>query len=817
MCLIPPLWTELADFAPGGPRVPARLTTTRLTTQLNMFRVSYLLPLVLLVSVAAADDPPAAGQPATEQAAAQAGRDKSYREHVQPLLAKYCIDCHGGSEPESDLAFDTLAELAAAVGQKAAWLKAREYLRSELMPPKGEQQPAPDERKAIVAWIEAQFLGVDCTLARDPGRVTVRRLNRTEYNNTIRDLMGVDFHPADDFPADDVGYGFDHIGDVLSMPPILLEKYLTAAEEVVERAIYVHTPDKTPRQTFIAAKVEHSSGSPHGGKGCWGLSSTGEVFTEVSFPTQGEYVLRGRAFGDQAGNELPKMAFRLDGKEVFVADVAAKAGDPATYETKVTVEPGKKRFALAFTNDFYDPKNPDPNQRDRNLAIEWLEVQGPLDARPAELPESHQKIIFCQPTDGNAGECARKILERFVTRAYRRPARPQEIDRLAKFVEQAMAGGESFERGIQLAVEAVLISPHFLFRIESGRGGGRRGDSGPVQPISEFQLATRLSYFLWSTMPDDELFREATAGTLRKNVAAQVSRMLRDPKARALVDNFCTQWLEIRRLKEITPDAKRFPAFDDELREAMLTETKMFFASIIDEDRSVLDLIDADYTFLNERLAKHYGILRVTGPEFRRVPLADRDRGGVITQASVLTVTSNPTRTSPVKRGKWVLEQLLGAPVPPPPPGSGDLSEDEQVVLSGSVRQRTEQHRANPACASCHALMDPLGFGLENFDAVGAWRDRDGNFFVDASGELVDGRTFKGPQELKAILKTKKDEFARCFTEKMLTYALGRGLEPYDKCTVDDMVAGVAKDGYKFSVLIQQIVASDPFQKRRTK
>lgn len=775
-----------------------------------MVRVSYLLPLALLVSVAAADD-----QATADSAAAQASRDKTYREQVQPLLTKYCVDCHGGNEPESDLAFDKLAEPAAAVGQKDAWLKAREYLRSELMPPKGEEQPTPGQRKAMIAWIEAQFLGVDCTLARDPGRVTIRRLNRTEYNNTIRDLLGVDFHPADDFPADDVGYGFDHIGDVLSMPPILLEKYLAAAEEVVERAIYVHTPDKTPRQTFVAAQVGHNNGSPHGQNGCWGLSSTGEVFTDVSFPTKGEYVLRGRAFGDQAGDELPKMAFRLDGKEVHVADVAARAGDPATYETKLTVEPGQRRFALAFINDFYDPQNPDPNNRDRNLAIEWLEVQGPLDAPPPALPESHQQIIFCQPTDGNVRECVDKILERFVTRAYRRPARPQEVERLAKFVERTMAEGDRFERGIQLAVEAVLVSPHFLFRIEAGRGGGRRGEGGPVQPINEFQLATRLSYFLWSTMPDDELFREATAGTLRSNLPAQVGRMLRDPKSRALVDNFCTQWLEIRRLKSVTPDNKRFPAFDDELREAMLTETTLFFASVMDEDRSVLDLLDADYTFLNERLARHYGILRVTGPEFRRVQLTDRDRGGVLTQASVLTVTSNPTRTSPVKRGKWILEQLLGAPPPPPPPGAGELKDDEQVALTGSVRQRTEQHRANPACASCHALMDPLGFGLENFDAVGAWRDRDGAFFVDASGELVDGSKFKGPKELKAILKDKKDDFARCFTEKMLTYALGRGLEPYDKCAVDDIVAALAKDGYKFSTLIQQIVASDPFQKRR--
>ncbi|HJT32660.1 MAG TPA: DUF1592 domain-containing protein [Pirellulales bacterium] len=781
-----------------------------------MFRVRYLPLLLLLVSVASADEQPTGNQRTAEHAA-QAARDKTYRDQVQPLLAKYCIACHGGGEPEADVAFDKLVEPAAAIGQKDAWLKAREYLRSELMPPKGEQQPTPAERKAMIAWIEAQFLGVDCSLARDPGRVTIRRLNRTEYNNTIRDLLGVDFHPADDFPADDVGYGFDHIGDVLSMPPILLEKYLAAAEEIVERAIYVHTPDKTPRQTFVAAKIGHNSGSPHGEKGCWGLSSTGEVYTDVNFAAKGEYILRGRAFGDQAGDELPKMAFRLDGKDVFVADVAAKSGDPATYETKVTVEPGQKRFALAFINDFYQPDNPDPHNRDRNLAIEWLEVQGPLDARPPALPESHQKIIFCQPTGDNVRQCIDKILERFVTRAYRRPARPQEVERLAKFVERAMAEGDSFERGIQLAVEAVLVSPHFLFRIESGRRGGRDGNNDPVQPINDFQLATRLSYFLWSTMPDDELFRDAAAGTLRNNLPAQANRMLRDAKSRALVDNFCMQWLEIRRLKTLTPDTKRFPGFDDELREAMLTETKLFFASIIDEDRSVLDLLDADYTFLNERLARHYGILRVTGPEFRRVQLTDRDRGGVLTQASVLTVTSNPTRTSPVKRGKWVLEQLLGAPPPPPPPGAGELKDDEQVALTGSVRQRTEQHRANPACASCHALMDPLGFGLENFDAVGAWRDRDGAFFVDASGELTDGSKFKGPKELKAILRAKKDDFARCFTEKMLTYALGRGLEPYDKCAVDDIVAALAKDGYKFSMLIQQIVASDPFQKRRVR
>lgn len=751
-----------------------------------------------------------------DAAARQAARGSEFAEQVRPFLAKYCVACHSGGEPEADLALDRFTDLAAAATQPESWGKVREYLRSQLMPPPEETQPTAAERKAVVDWIEAQFSGVDCGLEKDPGRVTIRRLNRTEYNNTIRDLIGLDFHPADDFPADDVGYGFDHIGDVLSMPPILLEKYLSAAEEIAERAIYVHTPDKLPKQTFAAAKIGHKEGNPYGPSGCWLLASTGEVFTDVEFG-KGEYMIRSRAFAQQAGDEPAKMAFRLDGQEVHVADITADASEPAVYETKVSVEPGKKRVALAFVNDFYDPKNPDPKRRDRNLAIEWLEVQGPLDAPPPPPSETHQRIIFCEPVDGNDRECAEKILTAFATRAYRRPVRPEEVERLVRFVDLARADGSSFEEGVRLAVEAALVSPKFLFRIEHDRGQRPGEPAQASYPVDEFELATRLSYFLWSSMPDEELFREATNKTLRKNLAAQVTRMLRDDKSSALVDNFATQWLEVRRLKTVSPDPKKFPSFDEALREAMLSETTLFFAAIVREDRSVLDLLDADFTFLNERLAKHYGIRGVEGPEFRRVQLTNPDRGGVLAQASVLTVTSNPTRTSPVKRGKWVLEQLLGAPPPPPPPGAGELKDDEQVAKQGSLRERTEQHRANPACASCHALMDPLGFGLENFDATGAWRDRDGAFFIDPSGVLVDGSAFKGPKELKTLLKNKKDEFGRCFTEKMLTYALGRGLEPYDKCAVDDIASALARDGYRFSTLIQQVVASDPFQKRRAR
>ena len=747
--------------------------------------------------------------PQLDPAAAEA-----FAGQVKPFLNKYCTHCHGGEKPKADLNLDKYAEAAAAAKDRSVWEKVLENVRDGLMPPDPETKPGQAERDAVTGWIEKQFVEIDCGLAKDPGRVTIRRLNRTEYNNTIRDLCHVDFRPADDFPADDVGYGFDHIGDVLSMPPILLEKYLSAAEQIAEKAIYVHGPEKTALHRFDAADAGHEGGSARG-RG-WAFPSSGAVFVDFDFPAPGLYALRGKAFGQQAGNEPCKMAFRLDGKQVHVADVTAVDGDAATYETQLRIGPGKKRFALAFINDYYNPEAPDPKDRDRNLFVDALEIQGPLDGPPPAPPESHQRIIFVQPEANNHRQSAEKILKLFASRAYRRRATKDEIARLVKFVDDADARGESFERGIQLAMEAVLVSPHFLFRVELDR---EPNNPRAIHPIGEFELASRLSYFLWSSMPDDELFRLAAHNKLRERDALerQVRRMLKDPKSRALVDNFAGQWLEIRRLKTLTPDAKRFPSFDEELRAAMLQETELFFAAVMDEDRSVLDFLAADFTFLNERLAKHYGIGGVAGPEFRRVKLDNPDRGGLVTQASVLTVTSNPTRTSPVKRGKWILEELFNSPPPPPPPDAGELKEDEQVALSGSLRQRMEQHRANPSCAACHARMDPLGFGLENFDAIGAWRDRDGEFAIDASGELPDGSKFKRPAELKEILKAKKDDFARCLAEKMLTYALGRGLEYYDKCAVDEIADQLAKHDYKFSALILEIVASDPFQLRRGK
>jgi hypothetical protein len=436
-------------------------------------------------------------------------------------------------------------------------------------------------------------------------------------------------------------------------------------------------------------------------------------------------------------------------------------------------------------------------------------------------------------------EQSREILTRFASRAYRRPATPEEVERLLRLIDAALARHEKWEAGIQLAIQAVLVSPKFLFRVElddrpvGGSAGASPSQPGSPVPLDDYQLASRLSYFLWSTMPDEELLRLAEKHSLSQDLEGQARRLLKDPRSKALVDNFAMQWLQLRNLKNFAPDPRLFPDFDEPLRAAMLKETELFFEAIMREDRSILDLIDADFTFLNSRLARHYGILDTSGTrsgekgkklgelirygEFSRVHLKDGERGGLLTQASILTVTSNPTRTSPVKRGRWVLEQILGTPPPPPPPNVPELAEGEKAQLTGSLRQRMEQHRANPSCAVCHTKMDALGFAFENYNAIGAFRTKDGNFTIDPSGTLPDGKTFQGPAELKAILKGKKELFARCLTEKMLTYALGRGLEYYDKPTVDGIVAELARNDYKFSTLVVAIVKSDPFRLRRGK
>lgn len=733
-----------------------------------------------------------------------------FKRDVLPLINQFCGDCHikkskGGIALKGFNSADSLKQ------DLKLWDQVLANVHSGAMPPEGSPQPTKAQRDKMTAWLESTLSKAQCEIP-DPGRVTLHRLNRSEYNNSIRDLFGVDFQPAADFPADDVGYGFDNIGDVLSISPLLMEKYLKAAEQVSEKAIAL------PPRKFAKLETTDLKGGGEQEDGARILASQGEISAEYPFPLTGEYLLRVNAWAQQAGEEPARIKVKVGETQVKIFDVAATKDKPEFYEEKVKVEAGKKKISVEFLNDFYDEKLPE-DKRDRNFVLEFIEVIGPLDST-FTAPESHKKIIFKEPAPGASEKeqdaVAREILTRLARRAWRRPVTSGEVDRLLRAVHLARKDNESFERGIQLALQTVLVSPNFIFRAELD---DKPNDPKAKRNLNDYELATRLSYFLWSSTPDSSLDYYSEKGALQKpeNLGFNARRMLKSDKVRALAENFAGQWLQLRLLDQVTPDPKTFPQWSDELRTAMRQETMKFFEAVVREDRSVLEFLDADYSYLNETLARLYGVPDVKGPELRRVAFKGdlaHQRGGLLTQASILTLTSNATRTSPVKRGKWVLEQVFNAPPPPPPPDVPDLPANE-VKTHLTLRQKLEEHRKNPACASCHARMDGIGFGLENYNAIGAWRTKDGKFPLDTSGSLADGSKFNGPVQLKAILKTRKDVFTRSLSEAMLTYALGRGLERADRCHVDTIVAHVKKNNYKFSALVSAIVVSEPFRKKR--
>jgi hypothetical protein len=738
----------------------------------------------------------------------KARRELTFEKDVQPLLNQYCFSCHGNGKKKGGVELDRYKDEASIAKDQAVWEKVMQNLDAHVMPPENKKQPTQLERELVVKWIQTTVFKCDCDHP-DPGRVTLHRLNRIEYNNTIRDLVSIDFQPAEDFPQDDVGYGFDNIGDVLSMPPILMEKYLAAAVSILNKAIVTDLIPKARTNQFDAANLPGSAPGGPIGEGARQLAREGDIYVNFDFLTDGEYVLRARAYGEQAGPEPARMAFLLDDKEIGRFDVAVTRAFSRLYEVRLKVAEGQHKFSAAYLNNYNNPKEPS-RFKDRNLDIEYLEIASPPATKPVSLPDSHKRIFGSASLVENE-DAAREVIRKFARRAYRRPVSSDDLERLMKFYRLARSGGENFQTSVKLALEAILVSPNFLFR---GELQPDPNNPKSVHEIDQFALASRLSYFLWSTMPDEGLLAQAEKGTLKKNLEAQVKRMLQDPKARALVDNFAGQWLQIRNLSQMTPAKEQYPAFDEDLRQAMEKETELFFESIIREDRSILDFINSDYTFVNERLAKHYGIQGVKGSEFRKVSLKGTARGGILTHGSILTITSNPTRTSPVKRGKWVLENLLGTPPPPPPPDVPELKDEKK--LAGTLRQRMEQHRENPNCAVCHQRMDPIGFGFENFDGIGAWREKDAGAAIDPSGELVSGETFQGPADLRTILlKKKKEDFLRCLSEKLLTYALGRGLEYYDRCAIDQITKDLAKRNYRFSSLISAVVKSTPFQMRR--
>ena len=736
---------------------------------------------------------------------------QEYKAHILPLLERYCYDCHGDGSSKGDISLEIFENDKVRLTKHSEWERVWSVVEAQQMPPQNKKQPSRADRLRLLDWIERAVFRHDCAHP-DPGRVTIRRLNRVEYGNTVRDLFGLrkGFRPEDNFPVDDSGYGFDNIGDVLTVPPVLLEKYLTAADEILAEALVLGP--KIPKKQSFSARQFQGYGSTNGDVRM--LVSQGETFVRADVPKDGEYFLLLHAFGDQVGREPVRAGFFVDGKAVGEVKIPERRNAPGTRQIKLRLKKGRHKVGVSLLNDYYNPKHPDPRQRDRNLHVHWIRVEGPLGEPLPTPPESHSRIFFITAKSaGGNDDAARKILSTFASRAFRRPASKNEVDRLLLLFHLGQQDKLGFEKSVGLAIKAVLVSPSFLFR---GEVQPSPDNPQAIHLVDEFALASRLSYFLWSTMPDRELLGLAWKGQLRKNFEKQVQRMLTDNRSAALARNFAGQWLELRSLDKVMPDKKRFSSFNSQLAGDMRQETERFFEYVQHENRSVLEFLEADYTFINERLAKHYGIPAVRGGDFRKVHLAGTPRGGVLTHASVLTITSNPTRTSPVKRGKWILENLLGLPPPPPDPSAPPLVDDGNPLDSNSLRELMEKHRADSACASCHANMDPMGLALENFDAIGAWRDKDGQFPIDASGNLASGRFINGPDQLRALLsRDYRKEYLSCLTEMLLTYALGRGLEYYDRCTVNRIVEGLDKSEYRFSSLVMALVKSDPFQLRR--
>lgn len=826
--------------------------------------VVYLVWALAVLATAAHSRPSGAADPA--------GVDQ-YRKVVGPVLEEFCLGCHSGDAGKGGVSFDP-PDLTRMIDDHDLWSKALKVTRAGMMPPKGKPRPSAEQFSQLETWIKTSAFGLDLKNP-DPGRVTLRRLNRVEYRNTIKALMGVDFNTDAEFPADDTGHGFDTIGDVLSMSPLLLEKYISAARTIVAQAVptvpLAPAEKKLPGRLFVPAGAT----PPSGGGGPLALSYYKPAAVSHTFRAEhaGQYQL----LVDLTANETYvdgvfdynkcRLVFKADGKVLADHEYSRQGGKPYHYEFDRDWAAGPHELAFEVT-----PLTPGEKQvRSLTLRVNAVTVRGPLAEEHWVTPANHEKFFPKAIPADPAGrrEVARTLLQSFASRAFRRPVDDGTVDRLVKFAEGHYSGDSgTFEAGIARAMTVVLASPRFLFREEAVV----QDPAGGHPLVDEHALASRLSYFLWSSMPDDELFRLARENRLRQNLPAQVKRMLADPRSAEFVRNFVGQWLQTRSLDGIqinaaavisrdeTPDPKaqqqrarfrelsrrppdsltpaekaelkearaaffgsfrRFARFElnGAMRQAMRRETEMLFEHVVRNDRSLLELIDSDYTFLNERLAGHYGIEGVKGDEMRLVKLPPNSpRGGVLTQGTVLAVTSNPDRTSPVKRGLFILDNILGTPPPPPPPDIPAL-EDATTKAGGrppTLREAMKLHRSQPLCNSCHNRMDPLGLALENFNALGRWRDKERGQPVDASGQLITGESFNSVRELKRVLVTEhRLDFYRCLTEKLFVYALGRGLDYHDVQAVDEVVARLDAAGGRPSVLLTGIIDSAPFQKRR--
>jgi hypothetical protein len=745
------------------------------------------------------------------------------------FITRNCIGCHNQKLNTAGLSLQGL-DFADVSSHGMIWEKVLTRIHTGQMPPAPLPKPDPALTAAFTTWLERSLDDVSIKKP-NPGRPAIHRLNRAEYSNAIRDLLAVDTDPGATLPVDDSGYGFDNIGDVLSMSPVLLERYMSTARRVSRLAVGDLRAKPTIEKFDVPREVRRKSATgPRNERVSDDLpfDSRGGMAFEYYFPLDGEYAFRIKTNPDTSNGDSP---------------------DP--YEFRVSVKAGLRNVGVSFPRESAKPERTAPPNARRAAAaadtkpalrppvsmdlrldgariqrfevaqhntvnVSSVTVAGPYDVAGRGETPSRSKVFICHPKNAaDERPCAEKILATLARRAFRRPVTVTDTRPLLAFYDEGRRDGD-FGSGIQKAIQAMLMSPDFLFRVEHDPPGTAPGQA---YRINNYELASRLSFFLWSSIPDDTLLDLADQGRLQDDAVLeqQVRRMLDDPRSDALATNFGGQWLHLRNLATVTPDPDEFEEFDDELRRSFEKETQLFFESVIREDRGLLSLLNADYTYLNERLAEHYGIPGVYGSQFRRVSLADPNRGGLLGQGSILTVTSYPNRTSVVQRGKWVLENLLGAPPPPPPPDIPDLNPHGKDGQKLSMRQQMEEHRANPTCASCHARMDPIGFALENYNGVGKWRTEDSGSEIDASGQMPDGSVFKGPAGLKKLLLTAhKDEFVDTVTEKLLTYALGRGVEYSDRPAIRIITREAAKSDYRMSALITGIVKSVPFRMRRS-
>jgi hypothetical protein len=704
------------------------------------------------------------------------------------VLEARCFGCHAGSQPDSELALDVLRGDAPA--ERTAWSAVRRRVAAGEMPPAGEPELGVRERDVLLGWIDAA-LGAEGDVRPEPPRL--RRLNRREVANSVRDLFGVAVDP-EELPADDVGHGFDTIAAVLATSELLLERHLRLAERVAAEAVPL-AEELRPRALRVeGADLKRPRNAGPRGRAL-GLNSNGEAELGITLRRAGVYALRARLWGDQAGDEPCRVALKADGRELQRFDVPEEKGAPREIELQVELAAGARTLAVAFLNDHHRPDHPDPGERDRNLVVGWIELEGPLD--PPRPTRFQREELGRAPDEPLAAFVARTL-----RRAWRRPATAGELRAVL-----ALAQAEpDRERAARAAITAALVSPHFLYRIEAESEAG-----SPAH-----RLAADLSYFLWSSAPDEDLARLADSGLLDVGTVlrGQVRRMLADPRAAALSDGFAVQWLQLGRLERAAPDPARFPTFDDDLRTSMLAEAVMVFDAVLRENRPARALLGPGFTFVDERLAAHYGLSGVQGSvpggAMRRVPVEDGLRGGALGLAAVLTATSNPTRTSPSARGKFVLEALLGDAPPPPPPNVGVLDESAAAASEASLRERLERHRSDPACQACHVRIDPIGLGLETLDATGRWRARDGRFPIEPAGALPDGRTFADAAELQRLVAA-DPRFARALMRKLAVYALGRGLDPSDEPWLEDALLQAGPDP-ALSWLIEELVLSPAFR-----